>query len=293
MIINGWYGETDEQIGTLLQQYRYLQSNFEAVKVIYLGLQPERLELPFPKITLWQCDSSEKEAVLDQLAEEIPKDSCILFGYDSVSMELAARLAIRKKGTSLTRVEKLVCDENGMTAFKKICSGNMMGCYSLRSSPFCLALQKYTGDSCAENCTVEWEINPILAAPKRIVCVREEHEPADIDLRKAERVLVVGNGIKKKEDVARLEVLAKQIHAEIGATRPVTMQGLLPLQNLVGVSGAIIHPKVCIAVGVSGMAALYEGIENSECILAVNRDPEAPIMKKADFVLCGDWKDLL
>ena len=293
LVINGWYGRCPEQAHTLLQQFRELAGEGEPDGVICLGEQVPEQPLPFSEVTLWQSDRSAGEAVLDRLAEELPRDSCILFGWDSGSMELAARLAIRRRGTSLMRAEKLAWDESGLTAWKKICSGNMMGRYRLTAGPFCISLQEKHGAGTPADGVCRWRTEPVAPGNVRIRQIRQECEPAGKDLAGAERVLVIGNGIKKKEDVERLQALAERIHAQTGASRPVAMQGLLPLRNLIGVSGTVIHPRICLVIGVSGMAAFYDGIEDSTCILAVNRDPEAPIMKKADYIFCGDWKSLV
>ena len=71
------------------------------------------------------------------------------------------------------------------------------------------------------------------------------------------------------------------------------MNAWLPMNHLIGVSGAMTNPEVCIAVGASGAAAFYAGIEKSKFIVAVNTDEKAPIMKNADVVVVEDFKPFI
>jgi electron transfer flavoprotein alpha subunit len=80
---------------------------------------------------------------------------------------------------------------------------------------------------------------------------------------------------------------------EVGVSRPAAMNAWAPMERLIGVSGAMVAPEICITAGVSGAAAFYSGIEKSRFIVAVNTDEKAPIMKKADVAIVDDFVPVL
>ena len=96
-----------------------------------------------------------------------------------------------------------------------------------------------------------------------------------------------------KETSDKIAESAKKLGAEFGVSRPAAMNAWAPMNRLVGVSGAMIHPEVCVAAGVSGAAALYEGIRRSEFIISVNEDENAPINRKSDVAVIGDAEEIL
>ena len=110
----------------------------------------------------------------------------------------------------------------------------------------------------------------------------------------AARLLIVGGrGLESKENVKGLKALADAVGAEFGISRPVALNAWGPMHWLVGVSGAIAKPEICIAAGVSGAAAFYAGIEKSNIIIAINSDPHARIIKAADVVIIDDYKAVM
>ena len=84
--------------------------------------------------------------------------------------------------------------------------------------------------------------------------------------------------------------LAEALGGSAGASRPVVMNAWAPMEALLGVSGTLIQPKICIAAGVSGAAAFGAGVEKSGWITAVNKDSAAPIMKMADVAVVEDYE---
>ena len=107
-------------------------------------------------------------------------------------------------------------------------------------------------------------------------------------LEDADFVVVGGLGVQNHENADMVKELALSIGAEYAATRASVMNALFPLDRMIGVSGAMIHPKLIILLGVSGASAFYAGIEKSRYIIAINTDKDAPIMKKADLAVTGD-----
>ncbi|MFQ5708297.1 MAG: electron transfer flavoprotein subunit alpha/FixB family protein [bacterium] len=110
----------------------------------------------------------------------------------------------------------------------------------------------------------------------------------EVDLSKAERIVSVGRGIKKEENLELVRQLAGVLDAEISASRPVCDDGWLPLDRQIGSSGQTVAPKLYLAVGISGAIQHIVGMKNSGTIVAINKDPHAPIFDIADYGIVGD-----
>jgi len=109
-----------------------------------------------------------------------------------------------------------------------------------------------------------------------------------VDLTAANIIVSVGRGIKEKENIALVEDLAKAFGGELAASRPICDSGWLPMERQVGSSGQTVSPKVYIAVGISGAIQHLVGMKGAKTIVAINKDPEAPIFEVADYGIVGD-----
>jgi len=109
-----------------------------------------------------------------------------------------------------------------------------------------------------------------------------------VDLTKADIIVAVGRGVGGADKMAPVEGLAKALGAEIGASRPVIDNGWLPRDRQIGSSGQTVAPKLYIAAGISGAIQHLVGMKGSQCIVAINKDPEAPIFEVADYGIVGD-----
>lgn len=110
----------------------------------------------------------------------------------------------------------------------------------------------------------------------------------EVDLSKAERIVSVGRGIKKPENLDLMKELAAVLDAELSASRPVCDDGWLPLDRQIGSSGQTVAPKLYLAVGISGAIQHIVGMKNSKTIVAINKDAHAPIFDIADYGIVGD-----
>ena len=109
-----------------------------------------------------------------------------------------------------------------------------------------------------------------------------------VDLTAAEIIVSVGRGIKEKENIPVVEELAKALGAELAASRPICDAGWLPMERQVGSSGQTVAPKVYMAVGISGAIQHLVGMKGAKTIVAINKDPNAPIFEVADYGIVGD-----
>ena len=109
-----------------------------------------------------------------------------------------------------------------------------------------------------------------------------------VDLTAAEIIVSVGRGIKDRENLPLIEQLAQAMNAELAASRPICDSGWLPMERQVGSSGQTVAPKVYVAVGISGAIQHLVGMKGAKTIVAINKDPHAPIFEVADYGICGD-----
>jgi len=132
-----------------------------------------------------------------------------------------------------------------------------------------------------------------VEAPKVVFKRYLEPEAGDVDITKQNVLVGVGRGIQTQDNVQLAEDLAQVLDGAVCASRPVIDQGWLPLSRQVGKSGMSVKPRVYLALGISGAPEHWEGMQNSQCIIAVNTDPKAPIFDVAHYGVVGDVLELL
>jgi len=109
-----------------------------------------------------------------------------------------------------------------------------------------------------------------------------------VDLSKANIIVAVGRGIKSKDNLALAEKLAEVLGGDLAASRPICDAEWLPIDRQIGSSGQTVAPKLYVAIGISGAIQHLVGMKNSQTIVAINKDPEAPIFDIADYGIVGD-----
>ncbi len=109
-----------------------------------------------------------------------------------------------------------------------------------------------------------------------------------VDLSKADIIIAVGRGIKSKDNLVLAEKLAEVLGGDLAASRPICDAEWLPIDRQIGSSGQTVAPKLYVALGISGAIQHLVGMKNSGTIVAINKDPEAPIFDIADYGIVGD-----
>lgn len=138
------------------------------------------------------------------------------------------------------------------------------------------------GSAAVENASVQiGDVRMIPEAPF------QEAKQA-VDLTKADVIVAVGRGIKSKDNLALAEKLAEVLGGDLAASRPICDAEWLPIDRQIGSSGQTVAPKLYVALGISGAIQHLVGMKNSGTIVAINKDPEAPIFDIADYGIAGD-----
>ncbi|WP_222916421.1 electron transfer flavoprotein subunit alpha/FixB family protein [Natrinema sp. SYSU A 869] len=121
----------------------------------------------------------------------------------------------------------------------------------------------------------------------------EEVGGGDVDISEAELLVSIGRGIEEEENLDLIRDLADALGATLSSSRPIVDNGWLPKNRQVGQSGKVVTPDVYIAIGISGAVQHVAGMKGSDTIIAINTDPNAPIMDIADYAIVDDLFDVV
>ena len=146
-----------------------------------------------------------------------------------------------------------------------------------------------TGTNSSENFEINLDLSVIRSSSEEPF----QESAADVDLESAELIVSVGRGIQKEENIPIAFDLASAISAEVSASRPVVDAGWLPSFRQVGSSGSTVSPKLYFSLGISGAIQHVVGMKGSKNILAINKDPDAPIFEIADYAVVGDVLEIV
>jgi electron transfer flavoprotein alpha subunit len=122
---------------------------------------------------------------------------------------------------------------------------------------------------------------------------RFKEAKAAVDLTQASLIVSVGRGIKEQQNIEIVQKLARALGAELAASRPICDNEWLPMDRQIGSSGQTVAPKLYLAVGISGAIQHLVGMKGSRTIVAINKDPEAPIFEIADYGVVGDLFEIV
>lgn len=249
---------------------------------------------PLTAIRLLQIDAPDvPEVILHALQhiQSIRNMDMLLFCSDGLGQELCTRLAYRLGGSSALTVERCLRVNDQIAVERPVYGNNLQGRFLLNMRPYCLSVAP-KGFLAASEARRDVQVSEAVDLPSLPIDWLKawtiEPEQGKSALAAAEIVLAVGNGVQNRENMAKLQVVADTLGAEIGASRPVVMNALTDMNRLIGMSGNIVSPRICIAAGVSGAGVFRGGIQNSRFLIAINTDRQAAIFEIADVGIVDD-----
>lgn len=229
--------------------------------------------------------------VLLQLFEREPPD-LVLLGNTSQGSELAPLLAVRLHCPVVTDVVGVSAGEGELTVSRYIYQGKLMSDLRVSRLPCILTVRQGVFKEGVELSGKVTELNLTPSKPPRRRFSRLiEPEKGEVDISKADVVVAVGRGATSSLQLA--ERLASMFGGAVAGSRPVIDSGLLSKDRQVGISGKTVKPKLYLALGISGAFQHVVGMRDSELIIAVNKDPQAPIFSVAHYGVVADVQEIL
>jgi electron transfer flavoprotein alpha subunit len=226
----------------------------------------------------------------------------ILIGYSLVGMELAPPVAARLGVTLMTNCVNVEIVDGEFVVTRPLFDGTVHARIALEGKgpakgPAVVALQRGptpTGALPSKAVSVQSITVDLTAIPVRSKVLELIEAPAsEVDITKADILVSIGRGIGDKEKIPVIEGLAQALGGIIACSRPLVDLGFLPSERQVGSSGKIVAPKVYIACGISGASQHLTGMSDSKMIIAINKDPNAPIYQVAHYGVVADLFEIV
>jgi electron transfer flavoprotein alpha subunit len=225
------------------------------------------------------------------------KPSYVVFPHTYQVRDFAPKLATRLKQVLISDVTGI--ESGNPPAFiRQLLQGKLNAEYHHTGDGVCfLSIQAgaFRADPPEAGVTTIEPFHPSLEAAHIRVQPGEPFRASaqTVDLGAAQILVSVGRGIKEEANLPIVQDLASALGAELAASRPICDAGWLPMERQVGSSGQTVAPKVYLAVGISGAIQHLVGMKGSQCIVAINKDENAPIFEVADYGIVGDLFEIV
>jgi len=225
--------------------------------------------------------------VIAQVAEATGAN-VIIFSNNADGKAIAPRLSVRLKAGLVTGAVALPDTSNGFEVKKNVFSGKAFANISVSTKIKIVSLslnayQVVAGEGSAEVVAFSATVDAPQVKVTGVIKASGE-----VPLTEAEIVVSAGRGMKGPENWGMVEELAKTLHAATACSRPVADAHWRPHNEHVGQTGIAIAPNLYIAIGISGAIQHLAGVNRSKVIVVINKDPEAPFFKAADYGIVGD-----
>jgi len=215
-------------------------------------------------------------------------DSVLIFSHNTAGKAIAPRVAVRCKAGLVTGAIALPDTSNGFVVKKTVFSGKAFANISLNTTVKLIALNPNAyavkeGEGKAEIVSLT-----VSSPAPKVKVVSATAASGHVPLTEAELVVSGGRGLKGPENWGMVEELASLLGAATACSRPVADAHWRPHNEHVGQTGIAIAPNLYIAIGISGAIQHLAGVNRSKVIVVINKDPEAPFFKAADYGIVGD-----
>ena len=236
---------------------------------------------------LHQFDSQVYAKVISSLAGEIGA-TVVIFSNNPAGKSLAPRVAVRLKAGLVSGATALPDTTNGFTVRKNVFSGKAFANVNVLSAIKVITLNVNSFTVKEVGGTAEIVQKDIAVDAPKVRVTDTTKTSSSVALTEAETVVSAGRGLKGPENWKMVEELAELLGAGLACSRPVADAHWRPHNEHVGQTGVAIAPNLYIAIGISGAIQHLAGVNRSKVIVVVNKDPEAPFFKAADYGIVGD-----
>jgi electron transfer flavoprotein alpha subunit len=233
------------------------------------------------------------EAHADVVAKIVKENdpAILLLGASSQGKDLSARVAAKLATGLATDCTDVKIDGGKFVAIRPLYAGKCVGEIEFTSTPAMASLRPNVfaaEENAKAGAVVKVDAAVDAAAIKSKVVEVQKDTSGKVDLTEANVIVSGGRGMKDAEGFAILEALADVLKANVGASRAAVDAGWRLQKDQVGQTGKVVSPNLYIACGISGAIQHLAGMSSSKCIVAINKDPEAPIFTKADYGIVDD-----
>jgi len=212
----------------------------------------------------------------------------IIFSNNFNGKAIAPRLSVRLKAGLVSGAVALPDTSNGFTVKKNVFSGKAFANITVTSDVKIIALNPNSYSVVTTSGTAEVAEFAATVDAAKVQVTATDKVVGEIPLSEAEIVVSGGRGLKGPENWAMVTDLAKLLGAATACSRPVADSDWRPHHEHVGQTGLAIAPNLYIAIGISGAIQHLAGVNRSKVIVVINKDPEAPFFKAADYGIVGD-----
>ncbi|MBX2893903.1 MAG: electron transfer flavoprotein subunit alpha/FixB family protein [Cyclobacteriaceae bacterium] len=229
------------------------------------------------------------KAMADENAE------ILVLANSSLATPVAAKVAIKTGASFASNVTELPDATSGFKVKRSIYTGKAFCWQELKNAKKVIAIKKNAAEitESGGSAVVTPYAVQLSDADFNTTIRSSEKATGDVLLPEAEIVVSGGRGMKGPEHWGILEELAKTLGAATGCSKPVSDMNWRPHHEHVGQTGVKVAPQLYIAVGISGAIQHLAGVNSSKCIVVINKDPEAPFFKAADYGIVGDAFDVV
>jgi electron transfer flavoprotein alpha subunit len=230
-------------------------------------------------------------AVLDKLAREIGA-GVVIFADTSFGKDLAPAVAVRLDAALATDVTAIEVQPDGyLKVLHPIYTGKVNAEYVLQKKPVQVVSVRpnvFPAAPAGGSGRVEPHPWAVERAPRAVVKEVVATSGGKVELTEADIIVSGGRSLKSAENFAIIEQLADVLGAAVGASRAAVDAGYQPHSRQVGQTGKVVNPTLYVACGISGAIQHLVGMRTSKVIVAINKDPSAPIFQNADYGIVGD-----
>ncbi len=245
-----------------------------------------------PQEALNPLDAEQYIAIISGIVEK-NKSTIVVLSHTNTGRAIAPGLSVKLKAGLVAGATALPDTANGFVVKKNVFSGKAFCMVSVKTPVKIITLNPNTFPVSAGGGAAEVIKEDVALQPSRIRIKSASKTIGEISLTEAEVVVSGGRGMKGPENWAPIEELARLLHGATACSRPVADSGWRPHHEHVGQTGIAIAPNLYIAVGISGAIQHLAGVNRSKVIVVINKDPEAPFFKSADYGIVGDAFEIL